>query len=120
MDRAIEILELIQPHVASAERVNFDLIGQGISRMTVTYGFLERPNLPRELRRFNVPGFTYDEMETTFFLGRETILVTRGKRTLARWRRILFAILLRNAANAARYFQLPPNRVVEIGAQVEI
>ena len=78
------------------------------------------PNLPREMRRFNSPVFTYDEMETTFFLGRETIIVTRKRQRLARWRRLLFAYMLRNAASAARYFHLPPNRVIEIGAQVEI
>ena len=108
------------PHVPSADRVQFQAVGQGISRMTITYGFLERPNLPRELRRFHVPEFTYDEMEATFFLGRETVLVARGRRTLARWRRILFAFMLRNAASAARFFHLPANRVVEIGAQIEI
>jgi KUP system potassium uptake protein len=108
------------PHVMATERVSHEVVGQGISRMVISYGFLERPNLPRELRRFSSPEFTYDEMETTFFLGRETVLVVRGKRRLARWRRILFAIMLRNAASAARFFHLPPNRVVEIGAQVEI
>jgi len=110
------------PYVAEAERVTLEPAGEGISRMFLRYGFLERPNLPRELAAFSRrdPAFSYDEMETTFFLGRETILVTRTGRKLARWRRLFFAYLLRNAASAARYFQLPPNRVVEIGAQIEI
>ncbi len=110
------------PYVVAAERVTLDPAGEGIARMTLRYGFLERPNLPEALaavsRRF--PNFSYDEMETTFFLGRETLIVTRTGKAVARWRRLLFAYLLRNAASAARYFQLPPNRVVEIGAQVEI
>ena len=108
------------PHVNATERVVFAVIGEGVSRMTITYGFLERPNLPRELRRFAAPGFDYDEMDATFFLGRETIIVGHGRRSLARWRRHLFAFMLRNAASAAKYFHLPPNRIVEIGAQVEI
>ena len=108
------------PYVNNAERVSYVPVGEGIGRMLISYGFLERPNLPREMRRFNSPVFTYDEMETTFFLGRETIIVTRKRQRLARWRRLLFAYMLRNAASAARYFHLPPNRVIEIGAQVEI
>ncbi|MGD9600647.1 MAG: potassium transporter Kup [Gammaproteobacteria bacterium] len=108
------------PYVNPHERVTFEPVGEGIGRMVLSYGFLERPHLPREMRRFQSPDFTYDEMETTFFLGRETIIVTRARRKLARWRRVLFAYMLRNAASAARYFHLPPNRVVEIGAQIEI
>jgi len=108
------------PYVNPTERVSFTPVGEGISRMVLSYGFLERPNLPREMRRFSSPEFNYDEMETTYFLGRETIIVTRTRQRLARWRRVLFAYMLRNAASAARYFHLPPNRVVEIGAQIEI
>jgi KUP system potassium uptake protein len=110
------------PYVADTERVTLEPAGLGISRLFLRYGFLERPNLPRELAAFSrrQPEFAYDEMETTFFLGRETILVTRTARKVARWRRLFFAYLLRNAASAARYFQLPANRVVEIGAQIEI
>ena len=108
------------PFAVAAERVSVSAEGQGISRMVIRYGFLERPNLPRDMASFSSPEFSYDEMETTFFLGRETILVTRTRQPLVRWRRLLFAYLLRNAASAARYFQLPPNRVVELGSQIEI
>ena len=108
------------PFANAADRVSVSIEGQGISRMVIRYGFLERPNLPRDMASFSSPDFSYDEMETTFFLGRETILVTRTPQALVRWRRLLFAYLLRNAASAARYFQLPPNRVVELGSQIEI
>jgi KUP system potassium uptake protein len=108
------------PYVPVAERVSFAPVGEGIARMSLIFGFLERPNISRELRRFKGEGFVYEEMETTFFLGRETIIVTRHRQRLSRWRRQIFAFMLRNAASAARYFHLPPNRVIEIGAQIEI
>lgn len=110
------------PYVAEADRATFEPAGEGIFRMFLRYGFLERPNLPLDLAAVGHrhPELSVDEMETTFFLGRETLLVTRTGVGLSRWRRLLFAFLLRNAASAARYFRLPPNRVVEIGAQIEI
>lgn len=108
------------PYATGADRVSMSPEGHGLARMVIRYGFLEQPDLPREMAAFVSPDFVYDEMETTFFLGRETILVTREAQKLARWRRVFFAYLLRNAANAARYFQLPPNRVVELGSQIEI
>ena len=108
------------PYVADEERLTVEDLGQGMARATLTYGFLEQPDLTRELARMDSPHFKYDAMTTTFFLGRETILVGRGKSPLWRWRRQLFALMTRNALSAANFFRLPANRVVEIGAQVEI
>ncbi len=108
------------PFVAPTQRVEYEYLGQGISRMGLSYGFMERPHLPRDLRLAAVPGFVYDEMDTTFFLGREALLVGPSHRWLARLRGLLFVLLSRNATNAAKFFRLPPNRVIEIGAQIEI
>ncbi|MCC7121272.1 MAG: potassium transporter Kup [Gammaproteobacteria bacterium] len=108
------------PFVAPTQRIEYETLGQGVSRMVLTYGFMERPHLPRDLREAAVPGFVYDEMDTTFFLGREAVLVGPGRGWFARLRGHLFALLSRNATNAAKFFRLPPNRVIEIGAQIEI
>jgi len=108
------------PYVPAAQRVDLTALGQGVSTMTLTYGFMERPHLPRDLRKAEIVGFVYDEMDTTFFLGRETVLVGPAGGRWSRLRRQVFALLSRNAMNAARFFRLPPNRIIEIGAQIEI
>jgi KUP system potassium uptake protein len=108
------------PYILPAERVEFETMDLGVSRMVLTYGFMERPNLPRELRRAAQPGFVCDDIDTTFFLGRETVLVGQTGSILSRIRRHLFALMARNATSAAKFFHLPPNRIIEIGAQIEI
>lgn len=108
------------PFVAPAQRVEYTPLGQGVSRMVLSYGFMERPHLPRDLRDAAVRGFVYDEMDTTFFLGRETVLVAAGRNWFDRLRYQIFALLSRNAMSAAKFFRLPTNRIVEIGAQIEI
>jgi len=108
------------PFVAPTQRVEYETLGQGVSRTVLTYGFMERPHLPRDLREAAVPGFDYEEMDTTFFLGRESVLIGPAHRWLSRLRGQVFVLLSRNATNAAKFFRLPPNRVIEIGAQIEI
>lgn len=108
------------PYVLPAERVEFETLGLGVSRMVLTYGFMERPDLPRELRRAALPGFGYDDIDTTFFLGRETVLVGRTGSLASRLGRHVFALMSRNATSAAKFFHLPANRIIEIGAQIEI
>ncbi|HTT09031.1 MAG TPA: potassium transporter Kup [Gammaproteobacteria bacterium] len=108
------------PYMPPEERIEIEPVGGGLIRVTVNYGFLERPDLPRVLEETVTPHFRYDPMDTTFFLGRETILAGTAPSTLSLWRRQLFAVMSRNALSAARFFRLPPNRVVEVGYQVEI
>ena len=96
------------------------VLGQGLYRVNIIYGFLERPDVPAVLEQLQSQDFQFEPMDTTYFLGRETILVGRGQSKLARWRRALFAIMSRNALSAATFFRLPPNRVVEVGYQVEL
>ncbi len=88
-------------------------------RVTGHYGFMERPVVPALLRKCEEQGLEIDMHRTTFFLSSETIVP--GKTPgMARWRARLFAVLSRNAQRATAFFGLPPNRVVELGMQVEM
>ncbi len=107
------------PHVPLQERVEVERLGEGIYRLTARYGFMEDPDIPRALSRVSLDGWKFDMAQTTFFLGRETLISTE-KPGMARWRENLFIFMSRNARSATSFFGLPPNRVVELGAQVEI
>lgn len=108
------------PYVLPVERVDIEALGSGFHRMVVHYGFLETPDVPRALERAAQMGFAWEPLETTFFVSSETLLPTRDVRGMALWRDRLFALMSRNAARATAYFRLPTNRVVELGAQIEI
>jgi KUP system potassium uptake protein len=112
------------PAVPEAERVRVRDLGSGFFQVVARYGFMETPDVPAllaSLPRLSGPGpkLEVKPMETTFFLGRETILPT-GRARLARWRKRLFIVMARNAQTASAFFGLPPNRVVEMGAQIEL
>jgi KUP system potassium uptake protein len=106
-------------HVDDDERLTIQPLGEGIYRVTGRYGFMEEADVPALLARIQT-GPKAPPMETTYFLGRETLIITRRPSGIATWRERLFAWMMRNAASAARYFRLPPNRVVELGAQIEL
>jgi KUP system potassium uptake protein len=108
-----------QPHVAEAERVEVSDLGQGFFRVILHFGFMDSVHVPRELKRISVPGLDFPFAETTYFLGKETVLATK-RPGMARWRERLFAFMSRNARAATVFFHLPPNRVVELGSQVGI
>ena len=91
----------------------------GFFRVIVTVGFMQSPNVPRILARCGAQGLTCNEMDTTYYLGRQTLVIVKGG-AMARWRKWLFALLLRNARPATSFFQVPPNRVVELGLQIEL
>jgi KUP system potassium uptake protein len=108
------------PHVHDEERVTVQALGRGIFNVRIQYGFMEDPNVPEALalaRRTH--GLHMDEDDVTYFLGRETILVTR-KHGMAVWREKLFVLMARNAVRATAYFRLPAERVIELGVQVEM
>src|SRR5258705_538794 len=96
-----------------------DGLGQGVWTMRAVYGFMEGPNVPDALRSAQNRGVEIDADDVTYFLGRETILVTH-RRGMAMWREKLFVLMTRNAVRATAFFRLPPERVVELGVQVEI
>jgi KUP system potassium uptake protein len=107
------------PTVPQEERLKLDNLGDMAWRATLRYGFKESPNVPADLRQAADLGVKLDVMHTTYFLGHSTI-VPGPRRGMMGWQKILFAWLMRNARNAPEYFNLPPNRVVELGAQVEL
>src|SRR5882762_7643319 len=107
------------PHVADDERITVDSLGFGIFSVRLVYGFMEDPHVPNALHAAGALGLDIDLTDITYFLGRETILVT-GRRGMARWREKLFVVMTRNAVRATAFFRLPPERVVELGVQVEI
>jgi KUP system potassium uptake protein len=100
---------------------NFEVLelGEGLWRVTARYGFMQTPHVPRLLAVCLAEGLAVDLDDTSYFLGRETIL-TEGPWRMARWRKLLFAYLSRNSRPATQFFGLPPNRVVELGAQILI
>lgn len=108
------------PYVAEADRLDIQDMGMGFFRLIAHYGFMETPNVPQIMQRARAEGVPIDPpSDTTFFLGRESLL-TSGKAKMAAFRKSLFAMMSRNARPATAYFSLPPGRVVELGVQVEL
>ena len=108
-----------QPHVPPDERVSVEPLGHGLFNVRVQYGFMEDPDVPEALGRARELGLVMDPDDLTYFLGRETIIVTRRK-GMAIWREKLFVVMARNAVRATAFFRLPAERVVELGVQVEM
>ncbi|MDP9190357.1 MAG: potassium transporter Kup [Acidobacteriota bacterium] len=106
-------------HVSDEERFTIEELGEGIHRLQASYGYMEDIDVPALMERAAERGLPAPPMDTTYFLGRETLIVTRRPSGMMQWREKLFASMMRNAESAARFFRLPPNRVVELGAQIE-
>jgi len=107
-------------HLRDEERLEVEEIGEGMFQVTARYGYMEEPDIPALLARVDSEhGIAIPPMDTTYFLGRETLIVTARASGMATWREKLFVSMMRNAQGAARFFGLPPNRVVELGAQIE-
>jgi KUP system potassium uptake protein len=85
----------------------------------MSYGFMEEPNVPDALATVRFPGLELKPGRTSYFLGRETLIPTRNT-GIAYWREQLFSVMSRNARTATSFFGLPPNRVVELGAQIQL
>jgi KUP system potassium uptake protein len=107
------------PSIDDAERLDHQDLGQGFHRVTAHYGFMETADVPALLPKLARFGLVISPPQVSYYLGRETLLPT-GKSRLALWRKRLFVVMMRNAQSAAAFFNLPPNRVVEMGAQVQI
>ena len=120
-DRVIFLTVLTEdvPHVESVERVSVTMLADGFWRVVARYGFMQQPHVPDVLALAANAGLEFRKEETSYFLGRETI-ISAPKPGMARWRERLFGVMMRNARQATAYFGLPPNRVVELGTQVEI
>ena len=114
------------PEVAPAERVQMEPLGQGFFRVQASYGFMETPNVPAVLQYCGHHGINVKKNEVSYYLGRERLLPTQPRRSsdpgiasMARWRKKLFVVMSRNARTATEFFGIPPNRVVELGTQIE-
>ena len=107
------------PHVPGAERLTVDSLGAGVFNVRMQFGFMEDPDVPDALNIAHQQGLKLDPADLTYFLGRETILVSR-RQGMAIWREKLFVLMARNAVRATAFFRLPPERVVELGVQVEM
>jgi KUP system potassium uptake protein len=94
-------------------------LGNGFHRLVVKVGFMQTPDVPRLLAKCESRGLVAEPMTTTYYLGRQTLL-TSGKIKIAKWRKLLFSFLSRNARPPTAFFNLPPNRVVEMGLQIEL
>jgi KUP system potassium uptake protein len=99
--------------------VEVEPLEQGFVRVIAHYGFMEQPGIPDILKRCREQGLQFQLMGTSFFLGRETLIPAK-KPGMAAWREAIFSWMSRNARSATSFFRIPPNLVVELGAQVEL
>jgi KUP system potassium uptake protein len=120
-DRVVVLtfLTLDDPHADSGSRVKIETLAENFYQVIGQFGFMEDPNVPEILKACATQGLKFKESETTYFLSRENIIPSR-KKGMMLWRERLFAVMSRNSQRATTYFRLPPNRVVELGMQVEI
>jgi KUP system potassium uptake protein len=107
------------PVVADAACPEIRDLGKNFYRVLLHYGFMQQPDIPRALELCARAGLPFELMETTFFLGRDTVVPSK-RPGMALWREHVFAWMLRNAASATDFFRIPANRVVELGSQIEI
>ena len=107
------------PRVQAEDRVELKPLGHGFFQVIGHYGFTESPDVPALLVALEARGLRARARETSFYLGRET-LIPNGNAPMSRWRKSLFIVMARNAQTATAFFNLPPNRVLELGAQIQL
>ncbi|CCN18784.1 potassium transporter Kup [Bordetella bronchiseptica] len=109
------------PYVSEDERFEMHKISASSWQASINYGFKEDPDVPDALRQVAeaYPEIDLEPMRTSFYLSRQTVVAAR-RPAMARWRRALFAFMARNSTRSTRFFKIPPNRVVEMGMQVEL
>ncbi len=116
----LSVLPTTVPEISDSERIQVTPLREGFWRVKARYGFMETPNVPEILSRCSEAGITAKPLETTYYLGRERLIPDdNSKARLARWRKQLFIFMSANSRTATEFFQIPPNRVVELGAQLQ-
>jgi KUP system potassium uptake protein len=115
----VQIITLEIPHVDKGKRVTVKNIGHGCYTVSIHYGYIDIPNIPEELEGLQVGNFVIDASKVTYFIGKENLFATEIP-GMAIWREKLFAFQSANSQDATTYFQLPKNRVMEIGIQIEL
>ncbi len=108
------------PRIPAAERLEISELGQGFFRVLVRYGFMQSPKVPVVLRECEQQGLEVDPDTATFYLERETLIPTEKRRGMSLWREKVFSFMVRNALHPTLFYGIPPERVVEVGIQVEI
>jgi KUP system potassium uptake protein len=108
-----------EPYVDAASRIRITDLGHGCHQVDVKFGFKDEPDIPGILDQCAAHGLAFDMMQTSFFVARQTVISTPGG-GMAPWREHLFVAMQRNARDAADYYRIPTNRVIELGTQVEI
>ncbi|RRV08083.1 potassium transporter Kup [Pseudomonas sp. v388] len=108
-----------RPRVPVSERFEIESHGEGFYRVILHFGFIDEPDVPAALGLCQLADLDFSPMRTTYFLSRETVIPSNME-GMARWRRVLFAFMLKNANGNLRFFKLPSNRVIELGTQVEM
>jgi KUP system potassium uptake protein len=106
------------PETDDEERVTVERLGEGFYRVVATYGFMETPDVKEILALAEDQGIRARPNETSYYLGRERLIAT-GRSGMRKWRKKLFVFMSRNARSATEFFGIPPNRVVELGTQIE-
>ncbi|MGL4767190.1 MAG: potassium transporter Kup [Formosimonas sp.] len=107
------------PYIADEEKIKIQTIGESAYVVNGYFGFKEEPSMHSVMALCEKQGLSMEMMDTSFFLNRETVIPSKLK-GMALWREKVFALMMRNSMRATDYFQIPPNRVVEMGTQVEI
>ncbi len=115
----LTVLTAQTPRVRDEERIRIEPVNDDFKKLTVSYGFMESPNIPKALTLCRQQGLKFDIMATSFFLGRRSV-VPSASSGMPLWQDKLFIFLMRNAANPTDFFRIPPGRVVELGTQVTV
>jgi KUP system potassium uptake protein len=108
------------PYVEAATRSEVHPATDGFHRVILHYGFMEEVDVPRDLADLASIGEPFDMMRTSFFLGRQKLIPSKDQPGMAIWRERLFAWMTKSSESAMEYFQLPVNRVIELGSQLQI
>jgi len=118
----VSIVVLDDPRVPDERRLKLIPVGEGIQRLTVNVGFMEKPNAPAAVRLAVAQGLlpNVDPDDVTYFVGRQTVIAVESRPGMALWREVLFATLNRNAELSADYFCIPAAQTIEIGIPIEI
>jgi KUP system potassium uptake protein len=115
----LSVETLAVPRAEVSERLAYTDLGHGFARLSLRFGYMETPDVPKALKHWDIPGPPFDPMRTTFFASREALTARKGE-GMAQWRDKLFLYMSRNATSATDFFSIPGNRLVELGTQVVI
>jgi KUP system potassium uptake protein len=115
----LTVIDADIPAIPESQRIKVEVLGHACYQVNVYYGFKDERDIPLALESCKAYGLEFEPMETSFFIGRQNVIPVVGV-GMALWRESLFATMSRMSRDAADYFRVPPNRVIELGVQVEI